>query len=203
MSHERESERGGAFTRRNFLYSAASTAALSLSLESPPAGGTPPAARQRRTGARGGDPTHQPPVLSAEHRLTHDAAGRDSRSRRPHGRNERLRPWSMRSMHRASGRPPRPRVPDVCSHERRARGHYRGSERAGCAIASHATGVHRSRRVPVRLLHARTDHVGDRVHPGGPRRRRAPDSRIYERQYLSCAAYPNIVAAIEQARTAS
>jgi xanthine dehydrogenase YagT iron-sulfur-binding subunit len=38
MSHERESERGGAFTRRNFLYGAASTAALSLPLESPDAG---------------------------------------------------------------------------------------------------------------------------------------------------------------------
>lgn len=34
MSHESESARGGAFTRRNFLYGAASTAALSLPLES-------------------------------------------------------------------------------------------------------------------------------------------------------------------------
>lgn len=43
MSHERESERGGAFTRRNFLDGAAYTAALSLPLESPAAGaGRPP-----------------------------------------------------------------------------------------------------------------------------------------------------------------
>ena len=38
MSHESESARGGASTRRNFLYGAASTAALSLPLESPAAG---------------------------------------------------------------------------------------------------------------------------------------------------------------------
>jgi len=43
MSHERESERGGAFTRRNFLDGAAYTAALSLPLESPAAeAGRPP-----------------------------------------------------------------------------------------------------------------------------------------------------------------
>lgn len=38
MTHERESEHGGALTRRNFLYGAASTAALSLPLKSPAAG---------------------------------------------------------------------------------------------------------------------------------------------------------------------
>ena len=43
MSHEPESERGGAFTRRNVLDGAASTAALSLPLESPAAeAGRPP-----------------------------------------------------------------------------------------------------------------------------------------------------------------
>lgn len=43
MSHERESERGGAFTRRNFLDGAAYTAALSLPLESAAAeAGRPP-----------------------------------------------------------------------------------------------------------------------------------------------------------------
>ena len=47
MSHERESERGGAFTRRNFLDGAAYTAALSLPLESPAAG----AGRSRRRAA--------------------------------------------------------------------------------------------------------------------------------------------------------
>ena len=63
--------------------------------------------------------------------------------------------------------------------------------------ASDAAGFHRSRRVPVRLLHARPDHVGVGCVEEGH-----ADSDADIREYMSgnlcrCAAYPNIVAAIK------
>ena len=42
--------------------------------------------------------------------------------------------------------------------------------------APDAAGVHRLRRVPVRLLHARADHVGDRLRRGRPRGAAMPKS---------------------------
>lgn len=90
MSHERESERGGAFTRRNVLDGAAYTAALSLPLESPAAeAGRPPVSAAPgcvMVTLRIND-------QAAEHRLTRVAAGRNSRSRRPDGNEKGLRPW--------------------------------------------------------------------------------------------------------------
>ena len=50
--------------------------------------------------------------------------------------------------------------------------------------ASDAAGLRRLRRVPVRLLHAGPDHVGNRLRRGGPRRERRGHPRIYERQSL-------------------
>ena len=47
--------------------------------------------------------------------------------------------------------------------------HDRGARRRRRA-ASDAAGVHRARRVPVRLLHARADHVRGQADRGGQRR---------------------------------
>ena len=67
--------------------------------------------------------------------------------------------------------------------------------------APDAAGLHRPRRLPVRLLHAGPDHVGDR--PACKEGHAETDADI--REYMSgnlcrCAAYPNIVAAIKQAK---
>ena len=59
----------------------------------------------------------------------------------------------------------------------------RGS-RPGRRAASDAAGLHRPRRLPVRLLHARPDHVGDRLREGRPCRQRRRHPRIHERQSL-------------------
>ena len=45
-----------------------------------------------------------------------------------------------------------------------------------------ASGVHRARRLPVRLLHVRADHGRRRLHRRGPRRLGAGDPRLDERQ---------------------
>ena len=60
---------------------------------------------------------------------------------------------------------------------------HRGSCQ-GRQAASDAAGLHRSGRVPVRLLHAGADHVGGGLRAGGPRQQRRRHSRIYERQHL-------------------
>jgi hypothetical protein len=108
MSHERESERGGAFTRRNFLYGAASTAAVPVPLKSPAAGAgrfapadyavpgcVTVALRIRRSG------------LPAEHRLAAPRYWTRFPTTRPDGNEKGLRPWQMRSLQR-------PRVSDIC-----------------------------------------------------------------------------------------
>src|SRR5580692_7369241 len=90
----------------------------------------------------------------------------------------------MRRLHGAGGRAADQFLPDACGHEgRRQDHHHRRSGDRRCP-ASVAAGVHRSRRVPVRLLHARTNLLGrrpDRRRQGQNRRR---DSRADERQHL-------------------
>ena len=51
----------------------------------------------------------------------------------------------------------------------------------GEATPSPASRLHRERRLPVRLLHARTDHGRRRLHQRGPRRLGAGNSRLDER----------------------
>ena len=68
-----------------------------------------------------------------------------------------------------------------------ARGHTHHHHRRPVArrpAASAATGLHRTRRLPVRLLHAGPDHVGGGADRRGPRHVRCDDPRAYERQYL-------------------
>ena len=79
---------------------------------------------------------------------------------------------------------------------------HRGSGAGRRHAASDAAGLHRSRCLPVRLLHAGADHVGGR--PACSEGHAETDADI--REYMSgnlcrCAAYPNIVAAIKQAKT--
>ena len=68
--------------------------------------------------------------------------------------------------------------------EGRASTTIEGARRRGRRTASDAAGLHRPRRVPVRLLHAGPDHVGDRLRRGGPCRNRRRNPRIHERQSL-------------------
>ena len=61
-----------------------------------------------------------------------------------------------------------------------------------------AGGVHRARRLPVRLLHAGPDHVGGRPARRGARAFGRRDPRVDERQHLPLRRLPKIVAAIQQ-----
>ena len=73
----------------------------------------------------------------------------------------------------------------LAAMRRRPRGHDdRRSRRRRRHAASDAAGLHRPRRFPVRLLHARADHVGRRLRQGRPRRQSTRDPRIHERQSL-------------------
>jgi hypothetical protein len=56
--------------------------------------------------------------------------------------------------------------------------------------ASDAAGLHRSGRLPVRILHAGTDRFGDRLRQGRPRHQRRRHPRIHERQHLPLRRLP-------------
>ncbi len=58
--------------------------------------------------------------------------------------------------------------------------------------ASDAESVHRTRRVPVWLLHIRPDHVGGGVDRGGERGSDEDISEFMSGNICRCAAYPNI-----------
>src|SRR6266403_470568 len=75
-------------------------------------------------------------------------------------------------------------MPDVCRHVRRRTDHHdRGPcERRSASPA--ATGFHRPRRVPMRLLHARSNLLGGRADCGGQSENCGGHPRAYERQHL-------------------
>ncbi len=58
---------------------------------------------------------------------------------------------------------------------------HRGTYRTGRPPPSDATGLYRYRCIPVRLLHARSDYVGDRLRQRRSCRQQRGDRRIYER----------------------
>ena len=68
-------------------------------------------------------------------------------------------------------------------HDGRRDHHHRRPRHARRA-APHAGGVRRLRRIPVRVLHVRPDHVGRRVAQGTVRSRRRGREGIDERQHL-------------------
>ena len=114
-------------------------------------------------------------------RHAHDAARPAARAPRPDRREEGLRPRPVRRLHGAARRPPRQRLPRARGRPRRRRRapRSRGSADGGDAAPA-AGGVHRARRLPVRLLHARADllrgrHARPRPTPAG-RATRPPTS---------------------------
>src|SRR5262249_14090689 len=132
-----------------------------------------------------GQPDRQRQGDAAHRGSVDDAARRAARSSRPDRHQEGLRSRPMRRVHGAGGRPADQFLPDARRHEGRRQGdddRGPGDERRA---ASAAAGIHRPRRVPVRLLHAGADLLGrgpDRRRQGEERRR---DSRAHERQHLS------------------
>ena len=65
-----------------------------------------------------------------------------------------------------------------------AQGHDDRGARCRRSTASAAAGVHRSRRIPMRVLHARPDLLGGGPHRGGKGENRRRNSRADERQHL-------------------
>ena len=117
-------------------------------------------------------------------RALDDPARRAARPSRPDRHEEGLRSRPVRRLHGAGRRPAGQFLPDAGRHEGwRARHDHRGpgDERRA---ASAAAGLHRSRRVPVRLLHARTDLLGGRPDRRGQGQDRRRDPRTDERQHL-------------------
>src|SRR5258707_1495319 len=111
-------------------------------------------------------------------------ARRAARPSRSDWHQEGLRPRPMRRLHRAGGRAADQFLPHVRRHAGRRPGHHHRGLGGEWGAACIAAGLHRPRRVPVRLLHAGTDLLGrgpDRRGQGEERRR---DSRADERQHL-------------------
>ena len=72
----------------------------------------------------------------------------------------------------------------------------------GRRAASAAAGLHRPRRVPVRLLHARPDLLGRGLIAEGKAKTADEIRELMSGNICRCGAYPNIVAAIQQAMEA-
>src|ERR1700727_126560 len=90
----------------------------------------------------------------------------------------------MRRLHRAGRRQAHQLLPDARRYEGGRGGDHRrrfGDERRA---ASPAAGLHRPRRLPVRLLHVRSDLLRSRPDRRGQGKDRRRDSRTDERQYL-------------------
>ena len=102
----------------------------------------------------------------SQHRCTYHPAGRAARAYRPHRQQEGLRSRPVRRLHGADRRPPRAVVPDAGAGRAGSRHHHHRGHGTQWRTASDAAGLHRSGRLPVRLLHARADHVGDRLRQG-------------------------------------
>ncbi len=115
--------------------------------------------------------------------LTHHSARRSARSHRAHGVEEGLRPRPMWRLHRARRRQARA----LLSHARRGRSQARDHDRRHRLrnqAAPPAGGVYPARRLSMRLLHARADHVWHRLRERRARRQRCGSSGIHERQSL-------------------
>ena len=113
---------------------------------------------------------------------------------------EGLRSRPMRRLHGARQRPAREFLPEPRADARRRRDHDHRRPRHAGRAASDAGGVRRVRRLPVRLLHVRPDHVGGRVAQGAMRPDDADVKELMSGNICRCGAYPNIVAAIQQVR---
>src|SRR3954470_23599007 len=107
-------------------------------------------------------------------------AGRAAGTAGQHQPEEGLRPRSVRCLHRAARRSAPAELPGPGGRPRRRGGDHRRRAGAGRRTAPGPAGVHRRRRLPVRLLHARAGLLGGRrARRGRPRlaqpRQRGPD----------------------------
>src|SRR5260221_9009422 len=91
----------------------------------------------------------------------------------------------MRCLHRAAGRPAGECLPRARHGGGRAQGHDDRWPRGRAAPPPRPAGLYRSRRLPVRVLYLRPDHVGGGVHRRGAHRLERGNPRVDERQYLS------------------
>src|SRR5215475_8983927 len=91
----------------------------------------------------------------------------------------------MWRLHRAGQRHAHQLLSRPRHHEGRRGDHHHRGARPGGPAASHATGVHRSGRAPVRLLHAGADLLSPGADPRGAGDHSGGGSRADERQYLS------------------
>ena len=127
---------------------------------------------------------HQRQGPPTSHRSADDAARLHPRDRCSHRNEEGLRPRAMRRLHGACEWPAREFLPEPGLDARRGRDHHHRGARHARRIASHAGGVRRLRRLPVRLLHVGPDHVGRRAAQGTVRSRRRGREGADERQHL-------------------
>ncbi len=121
----------------------------------------------RETAARVGGYAHrhhahdQRAAARAPGRALDHAARSAARAARPHRHQEGLRPRPVRRLHGAGERHPGEFLPDAGGDEGRCRDHHgRGARRPRRPEGQQRPppdpgGVHRARRLPVRLLHAR------------------------------------------------
>src|ERR1051326_1304808 len=117
-------------------------------------------------------------------RAVDHAARRAAPSARPHWHQEGLRPRPVRRLHGPGRRPADQFVPHARGHEGWRADHDHRRFGAGRRAPPVATGLHRSRRVPVRLLHPRPNLLGRRPDRRRPRAHRRRDPRADERQSL-------------------
>ena len=129
---------------------------------------------------------------SAGARHPHHPARRAARASRPDRHQEGLRPRPVRRLHGAGRRRARAVLPDArrqpCAAPVTT---IEGLAGAGRRAAPDAAGLHRPRRLPVRLLHAGADHVGGRLRAAKATPATTPNIREYMSGNLCrCAAYP-------------
>ena len=91
----------------------------------------------------------------------------------------------VRHLHGSHRRQAHECLPDARRTMRRSRSHDGRRNRTGRRAPSGPAGFHRSRRVPVRVLHVGADHLGGRMHRGRTCRQRSRSARVDERQPVS------------------
>ncbi len=118
-------------------------------------------------------PPRQRPDPHPQRRHPHHPARLSPREPGPARHQKGLRPRPVRSLHRPCQRPPRQLLHVSRPHAPDRRNHHHRRPRHPHKPPPHASRLHRPRRLPVRLLHLRPDHV--RRSP--PQRTRRPHRR--------------------------
>ena len=162
------------------------------------------AARQIRRTQRRCRASRQWPAARPYDRQPHHAARRLARAPRADRHQEGLRPRPVRRLHRACRRPARAVLPDARGHASRAR----TSPRSKASPAPTARCIRCSRPSSITTPSSAATARRARSCRRSPASRKAtPAATTQIREYMSgnlcrCAAYPNIVAAVNQAKAA-